>query len=224
MIAFRTVFLSLFLAFSLVGEEVTIKLFKNAEVIPFEPLIMQLRQQEFKQFPYLLWNGDEIEQFYAAIYSSSPDGALAVAFKDDEIVGILTGVGLEYWDRSWEQFNCPMMSEQLDDLLDVKANYYLGDVIVLEKYRGQRIADRLFSVMEVYARTIGFHSTSFITVIRSSDHPQRPFSYMDVTKVWQRLGYTKSGRGIPYEWPTFMPSGELEDRINLCDIWIKQIL
>jgi len=202
---------------------VTVKVFRGPDIEQFEKLIVEQRLSEFSQFPYLMYQGDQFEAFYASCYTKASTGALAVAYYDGDIAGFLTGMSLMEFDALWIPFGSEQISDKLKGKLDQSKNYYLGDVIVLEKYKGQKIADKLFDALESHARSHGFNSTSFITIIREDNHPQKPDDYKSPTKVWQRLGYTKSGGVVTYNWPTrqldnpkiFNPAD------NPCDIWVK---
>ncbi len=218
-------FITLFLIIKLTSA-ITVKVFSGPDIEPFEELIAKQRQNQFSQFPYLMDQGEEFEKFYASAYTHALTGALAIAYTDDEsIAGFLTGMSLEEFDALWVPYNCELISQKINGKLNPSENYYLGDVIVLEKYRGQRIADTLFKALEEHASQHTFKSASFITIIRAENHPQKPTGYKNPLKVWQRLGYTKSGCIVTYNWPTRqldnLKNFQLED--NPCDIWVKDL-
>jgi hypothetical protein len=214
--------ITLLITFSLHAGTVTVKVFTGDEVATQGKLI-ESRKDEFKNFPYLMWNGDEFEKAYAAFYAIKPHGALAVAYDDDTIAGFLTGTSLQQLDVSFGKYNLEPLANHLKGLVDCSKNYYFGDVVVFEQFRGNRIVDKLFSALESHSQTLGFNSISFISVIRSSDHPQKPVNYKNTDSTWTRLGYQKSNRVVNYFWFTFQKDGSLIEEVNPCDIWIKSI-
>lgn len=216
----KLILFCLFISNSLYSSHITVKIFTGEDVKQFESMIVQQRQYEFSKFPYLMWNGNEYEEFYAALYTQH--GAVAIAYENETVVGFLTGCSLEAVDTSVAEFGFIKISDQLENI-DVKEYYYFGEVIVFEPYRGKRIADMLFTPLEQHAQQLGFSTASFITIIRQDNDPRKPIEYKGPTNVWHRLGYTKSGKVITYDWPTYQINGALEVQKNSCEIWIKQL-
>lgn len=223
---FRFFFLStLLVSFNQLNAENTQELLLTSqEIQPFEPLIVKLRMEELSKFPYLIWNGEEFEKEYASTYGKSLNGATAFAYKNDLVVGLLTGVSLKEYDEGLGQYGCPLISYQLRGVIDDPATvYHLGEIIATELNWEETIT-KLFRLLESHARLLGFNSMSFITIIREEGYPHMPPNYKDLeSPLLLKLGYHKTGRVIPYNWPTLQPDGSTPYLDNTCDIWIKKL-
>jgi ribosomal protein S18 acetylase RimI-like enzyme len=205
--------------------DITVRLFTGPDIAQYEQLIVAQRMAQFGQFPYLMNQGQEFEQLYAHCYTKAETGALAVAFEDNgDVAGFLTGMSLKDFDACWIPFDCEQIENKLQGVVDPEKNYYLGDVIVDEKYRGKKIVDKLFEALEKHVQSQEFESTSFVSMARAENHPLKPAGYKSPSKIWQRLGYINSGRVVTYNWPTAQADDpkNFKSEDNPCDIWVKQ--
>lgn len=192
------------------------------EIQSYEPLIVKLRTSELSKFPYLIWNGEEFEKIYAAAYTSSRNGVLALSYKNQSVVGLLTGISLQEYDEGLGKYGCPLISDQLEEVVDPKSVYHIGELVVVGSNWGEPM-NSLFDTMEAYARNAGFAAISFITIIRNEGHPQRPSQYREEENLLLAcLGYRKTGKTITYSWPTLQLDGSAPWMENQCDIWLKE--
>lgn len=207
-----------------IADKVIVKIFTGADCSVLEDFISQQRRIVFSQYPYLIHYEDDVEHLYVSTYSNTFGGAIAVAYKNGEIVGFLTGTALVEFDRYLVSLGCSRGVDLLKDIVDVSTNYYIGEVVVLEQYRGQSIVEILSDAMAAYALSLGFNTVSFITIIREKDHPQRPVAYQDYDHVWKRLGCNKTDKVMTCNWPTVQLDGSFKNENNNCAFWLRKLV
>lgn len=201
----------------------SVKVVTGSDIQPYENTIVKLRMEELSKFPYLIWNGEAFEKEYAATYAKSKSGAAAFAYKNDKIVGALTGVALKEYDEGLAQYGCPLIGDQLKGIVDPKNIYHLGEIIAVEQNWEGPIS-KLFTALEEHAKSLGYDTMSFITIVREQNHPQMPPGYQDKeSSLLRKLGYENTGRTITYYWPTVQPDGSAPNQENVCPIWIKKL-
>ena len=71
---------------------IRIEVFKGAETAEYIRTLSEMRVKTFSEFPYLYVGNVEDDLVYTQVYSTSSQGMLVVAFKDETIVGIRSGV------------------------------------------------------------------------------------------------------------------------------------
>lgn len=141
----------------------------------------QLRILLFKEYPYLYKGTLEEELPYLDTYFSSSKSRVVCVFDSSKLVGFCTAIPL---------VEMPGHSEPLKKEGFAPENFlYIGEVLLLKDYRGQGFLDKFMKLQEEHAVHQGYSFTTFVTICRAEDHPERPQEYKDLKKSWERLGY-----------------------------------
>lgn len=172
----------------------------------------------FREYPYLYEGKMADEVQYTAIYHTADDANFCLAEKDDEIVGIISGVPLEnpYFNEMETLFNQVGM--------DTSSFYYIGEVIVLPECRGQGIAKKLLDEQERFAVEKGYKYCCLMTVERPMDHVFWPNDYFNTDEIWGRAGYHKTDMKMEVEYPTIQQSGTVDIQSNTMVFWLKSLM
>lgn len=201
--------------------EINIKIFVGEEVIPYIRTIAEMRIRIFKEYPYLYMGNLEYEEKYLQSYSLNAKAMLAVAYSNEKVVGISTGIPLL---SESEIINvCENSLKQQDK--DPSKYYYYGEILIEHNYRGLGISSKLYKAQDALASSWGFKHTSILTVHRSDNHPLRPQNYKDSNCIWEHLGFFKNlpPLTIRYNWPTIQADGSIVDDSNLMEFWERPL-
>lgn len=162
---------------------ITIRRFTGVAVQHHIPDVARLRIEVFREYPYL-YDGDmQYEAKYLRTYSESPDSVIVLAFDGDQVVGASTAVPLRHETADAKQ---PFVAHDIhpDEV------FYLGESVLLKRYRGRGIGVRFFEEREAHARNVGeFRWFAFCAVDRPADHPRRPVDYVPLDTFWSKRGY-----------------------------------
>ncbi len=204
---------------ALCAQEVSYQVFTGPDIQDHIPFIALQRITAFKEFPYLYFGNYEYEKNYLKTFGNDAHDAVAIAFCGGKPVGLLTGMALVNFESTMPGTVAGFTEVQLDPSLF----YYFGEVIVLPEFQNKGIGKQLFNALEAHAHTVGYELFSFMTVIRSDDHPQRPSNYFSPDYIWNQLGYYKTSIVVPLDWPTILPNGLHQDMIHDVVFWIKEL-
>ena len=158
---------------------------RGPELAPWIDVLGELRIAVFREFPYLYAGDLAYERKYLRAYLDCPHSL--VVFARDEAgrtVGATTCLPLA--DETVD-FRAPFVRAGVptDDVL------YLGESIVLPKFRGSGLGAEFFARREAHARRLGLRTTAFCAVDRPADHPARPAVHRPLDAFWIRLGYRR---------------------------------
>ncbi len=191
---------------------ISIQHYRQHELRLQESLVAEWRIREFRHFPYLYDGNPSDELKYSRHWCNTPQASLVLAQSSDRVVGICTGNPLNADQSLFANIG-----------IDPQGVYYIGEVIVDESMRGQKIAPLMLATMEDYAHRSGFSHTAFVSVNRADDHPLRPQGYQPPDFIWKRLGYRPSGLQTTFRWRTWLFDGTSQDCDNTLSYWIKNI-
>lgn len=194
-----------------------IKLFHGQAISNWIEQAAKLRLSEFKEFPYLYVGNMDAERKYLTCYSQDSHSIFAIAFCNNEIAGITTGIPLI--NNAGVTTNMPEIFKK--NGFNPQDYYYCGEFIVLPKYRGQGIAKQLFTAQSDYIKKCGYKSLFLMTVDREPNHPLKPKDYVSTDPLWEKLGFVKTHMKLQQSWPTMMPNGEVTNINNSLSFWIK---
>jgi GNAT superfamily N-acetyltransferase len=158
---------------------------RGAEVSPYLEELGRLRIEVFREFPYLYEGDLDYESEYLKVYERSERSLVVVLQCEGTVVGATTCLPLE--DESGE-FVTPFLGSEIDPA----SVFYLGESVILPKYRGCGAGRKFFELREAHARQLGgFRFTAFCAVDRPDDHPMRPEDYRPLHSFWEKNGYVR---------------------------------
>jgi GNAT superfamily N-acetyltransferase len=174
--------------------------------------LARLRISVFSDYPYLYDGDEEYETSYLREFAAAPEAVLVAAFDGDEVVGAATASPM------WAQkpaFRAPFEERGID----TNRLFYLGESVLLARYRGQGIGHAFFDRREDAARADGATAACFAAVIREDDDPERPSWYRPLDGFWRKRGYEKV-RGL-ISFLSWKQHGEAEERENRLQYWMR---
>ena len=161
-----------------------IEVVRGQAVLPWLDELAALRIRVFREFPYLYDGSLDYERDYLAEYAQSERGLIVLALADDRVLGCSTGLPLS---EAAAEFRQPW----LDEGRDPAKVFYFGESVLDRSFRGQGLGHRFFDAREAHATELGFDTTAFCAVMRTSDHPLRPAGYRTLDAFWTRRAYVR---------------------------------
>lgn len=185
----------------------------GSELTPYRDDLARLRMTVFREWPYLYEGTYEYEKNYLAAYLQNSDSLSYLVFDDDQLVGATTAIPGEASD---EAFRGPLEKHDLNpsDLL------YLGESLLLPKYRGLGMGHRYFDIREEHARKLGLKKTYFCSVIREHNHPLKPKNARELTPFWKQRGYLPLEDAVVYyQW---LDRGQKKEDKKGLQVWLRK--
>lgn len=197
----------------------TIKVITGEEFHRLLPFIAEQRIEAYRPYPYLYEGSMEDEQRSLILLAQSAHAAVAVAYFNNTIVGLVPRIPLvdyaEEFIGSIEAFE--------KDGKNPNDYYYITDVIVQEAHQGKKLATHLIEQIEHYCSSLGYPYACFVCESYES-HPLKPQNYRELDSLWERLGYRKSAICITFlDWNTLQPDGSTKYSPHVLPYWIKQL-
>jgi len=181
--------------------------------MPFLHDLARLRIEVFRDYPYL-YDGDmHYEQTYLKNYAQSPESLFVLAYENETIIGVSTGVPLR--DET-ETIQRPFQQSGINP----DAIFYLGESVLSKAYRGRGIGSAFMRARETFALERGrFTHTAFCAVERPRNHPRRPHDFIPLDKFWEKYGYKKNPQlHTQFSWKEL---DELEESPKKMVFWLK---
>jgi hypothetical protein len=184
------------------------------EIEPYIEDLGKLRITVFHEYPYLYVGDMNYEKKYLSRYILCPESLAVLIFDKKSIVGVSTGIPMQY---ETDEFKTPFIQNKYD----IKSIFYLGESVLLQKYRGLGIYRRFFQEREAAALASGCSMATFCAVERPIDHPKRPADYHSLEPIWERYGYKKHPELTAFfEWKEI---GETIPSPKKLSFWIKNL-
>lgn len=161
--------------------------------------VARLRIAVFREWPYLYAGSLGYEREYLAEFSREPDAVVVAAFDGDEIVGAATAAPLGGHSAGF----VPLFASRGIDPARV---FYLGESVLMPRWRGHGLGHRFFDAREAHARAcrsngMAYLHAAFCGVVRAADDPRRPAGYRPLDAFWMKRGYAKvEGLVGNYDW------------------------
>ncbi|MFO1257151.1 MAG: GNAT family N-acetyltransferase [Gammaproteobacteria bacterium] len=196
------------------NDELKIKRFKGAAVREFIPYLAKLRMDVFREYPYL-YDGDlDYETDYLHTYVCCSESNIVIVFDGKRIVGASTAIPLQH---ETSECQAPFINQKMN----VNEIFYLGESVLLPKYRGQGLYKYFFSEREEAAREFGSKISVFCGVDRPLDDPRRPSSHRTLNPVWERFGYEKQNN--LYAYYSWKEIDQTERTTKPMAFWLKTL-
>jgi GNAT superfamily N-acetyltransferase len=196
------------------SNSIAIKLLKGKEIIPFLSDLASLRISVFNEYPYLYVGDAEYEKYYLSTYAQCMDFVLVLIKDGEKVIGASTALPLKH-----ETDYCKKAFAK--SIYNVNDIFYLGESVLLPKYRKKGLYKSLFKYREEAAKAQGYKYASFCAVNRISNDPRQPDYYMPLDPVWEKYGYSKPQDVKAYF--TWKEIGEDQQSEKEMTFWIKKI-
>lgn len=192
----------------------TVQSFTGNRAHAYKTALARLRIEVFREYPYLYDGSVEYEEKYLDTFLQAKDSIIVVAFADDKVVGVSTGIPLE---------NEPPAIQQpwIDGGYAPDQIFYFSESVLDKTYRGQGIGVKFFTEREKWAKKLGYPLAVFCGVIRASDHPDKPTDYVSLEPFWKKRGFQKKeGYTCKMSWKEI---SEVEESEKELQFWYKYI-
>ncbi|HQS84307.1 MAG: hypothetical protein B7Y25_05090 [Alphaproteobacteria bacterium 16-39-46] len=196
-----------------------IKIFKGPEILSYIETLADMRLEAFFEYPYLYVGKREDELSYVKSYALSPQGLLIVAFKNEKIAGICSGIPLNFENSPLKPWHKKLEKEGLE----IEMLYYGGEIIVKPQFQKQKACFLLMTQFIEAVKEMKFSKIIGITCIRAKDHPLCPPKYFGPESIWEKMGGEKTNIILSSHWSTRQENGSLKKQKNNLAVWIKRL-
>ena len=198
-----------------------IETFKGIEGEPYIRPLSEMRITEFCQFPYLYMGNMENDLQYARQFSLSRQGILVVAFQDETMVGIRSGLPV----RDNQSKDLEKALQQFENQgIKARDYYYGGEIIVHPDFRRRGLGSQLMARFVKEVKAMEFPAIIDITVIRTPDHPLRPQNYVETgSALLTKFGFKKSPVIVSVKYPTRQCDGNVQEEENDLVCWVNTL-
>ncbi len=192
------------------------KVYRDENTIEKFQFMAEMRLKEFAKFPYLYQGSMAEEKEYAKEYQV-PGAILITCSVAGEDIGVISGYPYQYNQGKSAKVEVELatMGMAMDEI------YYIGEVILIEKYRNQGIGKQLEKMLVDIIKK-EYKYALVITVERSLDDPDRPEGYRYKNGLREGTGFKRLQNEIVYSWPVKRKSGISEEE-NVVSVWVKNI-
>jgi hypothetical protein len=198
--------------------DIKINFFRGPETLAWVDFIARLRISEFKKFPYLYSGDMDNEKKYLSAYARSDRSLFAIAFADNDIAGIMTGIPLLESADVLPADAIPLFEK---NQLNPEDFYYWGELIIVPEFRRSGISATLFNEAN-HAIESNYKNICFMAIDREQNHPLRPKNYWDTAQLWKKLGFIQTAMKITIKWPTNLADQQIATD-NTLSFWIKEL-
>jgi len=165
--------------------EIRVECIRGQEAGHYLDQVATLRMAVFRDWPYLYAGDMDYERDYLATYAASSGSVFVLAFAEDELIGVSTGLPLE--DEA-AAFQVPFQQHNIA-LAEV---FYFGESVLLPTWRGRGLGHVFFDRREAHAQSLRqFKFTAFASVERAADDPRAPAGYRRHDVFWGKRGYVR---------------------------------
>lgn len=187
----------------------------GAEILPYAKEIAKLCNTVYREYPYLYDGNDEGYQCYLESYAHSEHSIVCLAFDEEKIVGVATGMPMTETRETYQQ---PFLNHNEK----METFFYLGELVLLPFYRGYGIGKAMFREVEKLVRKNN-HLTKIclcqIEDVKNSD--LKPEGYMPNDHLWSKLGFQRRAElNFSGFWTNV---NEREETFHLMVFWIKDL-
>lgn len=162
--------------------KIEIKTFTGNEWLEYIDDLAALEIEVFRSYPYLYDVTLEYEKEYLKTYAESENSGMIIAFDGPKVIGASTCIPMvEVEDDVKKPFE--------DSDYPIKKVLYLGESVLLKKYRKRGIGVAFYDHREQHAQDLNMDLTAFCCIIRPENHPLKPEGYRPLDRFWKNRGY-----------------------------------
>lgn len=185
---------------------------QGKEVIQSLDQLAELRMEIFRAYPYFYEGNAAEEKKYLQAYAHSAESFFVVCRVAGKITGMVSGLPLR--DARREVWTTPSP-------LSIERIFYLGEILVLEEYRGSGLGKILYERFEQAVKARGiYEKIAFKEIVLTPGDPRRPETYVSLDSFWEQRGYVKHPElRQQMAWPE---SGGKEV-VHTLVFWIKEL-
>lgn len=192
-----------------------VKSFTGERANEYKGELAKLRIQIFREFPYLYEGTIEYEEKYLETFTQSSESIIVVAFKDDKVIGVSTGIPLKYEPIE-------VKKPWIEGGYKIDKIYYFSESVLMKEYRGQGMGVKFFKEREQWAKQLNYKIAIFCGVIRADNHPDRPTDFIPLDKFWEKRGFKKKeGFKCKMSWKEI---NEQEGSEKELQFWYKTLM
>ena len=192
-----------------------IKTLRGREIAPYIDKIADLRITIFREYPYLYEGQGFDERSYLLMYPQSAQSLLVLVEDGDRVIGAALGLPLM---ESMEEIKSLFKAQEIHP----EQFFYLGEVLLLESYRRQKMGLKMYQQLEQEVKKMGgYEKITFCEIVRSKNDLKKPFNHRSLDDFWRRQGYTKHPHlAVHFSWREI---GEIEQTNHPMVFWIKDL-
>ena len=187
---------------------------RGEEARPYFSSMAKLRIEIFRYYPYLYEGTESDESLYLETYFKAKDSFILLVKYENNFVGMTSCIR-----ASEEETNFQIPFNNIG--LDPNQILYLGESVLLEKFRGLGIGKMYFQEREKFGLSIGIQQFAFCSVLLPENHHLRPKDYQDLSNFWKLRGYFPREDLITrYDWTD---KGNTHKTTKLMQYWMKVV-
>lgn len=163
---------------------IEIKTFKQEEIAPYSQQLYLLCKEVYQEYPYLYLpsDNDKYDEYFKSL-QDIPNAIVCIAFDKGRAIGAAIGLPIcEANNRVLEAF----------DGVKIGLNhmYYLGELVLLPKYRKQGIGSTIYYSFEAAVKEMGTYNSIALCQIEDPSYDAlKPKGYVPNDRLWKKLGF-----------------------------------
>ncbi len=197
----------------------SVRFFKQTEILPYINGFVDMRLKAFYQFPYLYVGTKKSDASYAKEYAVCPEGIFVVAFKNEVIAGICSGMPLNASNSPLK----PWLTAFLTQGINLDETYYIGELIIKPRFQKQKCCALLITRFIEIVKSMNFLKILGVTCIREKTHPLCPGHYFDPESIWKKIDAQKIDLILSAKWATRQKDGSLKMENNKLACWTQSL-
>ncbi len=163
---------------------IDVKIFKQQEIAPYTEQLYLLCKQVYQEYPYLFLPSEK--DGYSEYFKSLPDtpNSLAcIAFDKGNVIGAAIGLPIR-------QANSRILEAFDGGRIDLSHMYYLGELVLLPKYRKQGIGRAIYYNLETAVKEMNTYNAIALCQIEDPRYDSlKPKGYVPNDHFWKKLGF-----------------------------------
>lgn len=163
-------------------------------ITPFLNMLKPLREECFREYPYLYADNLASENQFLETYLDSEESIFVIVLADEKIIALGTGIPLIDTDDIYKQ-------SFIEKNINISQYFYIGSVIVHRNFRGRLLGLRILTQLERLANLRDYKHITCAIIERSDKHDLRPEKYRPFGHILETRGYSKlSDINATCEW------------------------
>jgi len=169
-----------------------IEIIKGADTKKYVESIANLRMANFRDYPYSYEGDMALEKKYLSMYPNSKESLFVVAKDGDKVIGVITGMPLHESDD-----DCTGI--YLEKNIPTIGIYYVGEIIVLDKYRDHGLGHKMWKEFEKQVQGLKHFKQIVIRELEASEKdPKKPKNYIPIDNFLKDIGFVRHPELVSY--------------------------